>query len=77
MAARRLTTITNISKQTVPILVNDIPNNLANQNATIPAKEARQLSLAPGSQTVVESQRIDLGQLERLQSLRLITFVGR
>lgn len=72
--ATSLTTITNVSKQVIPILVNDIEPALANPAATIPANQARQLSVPPSSQTVVETQRVDLGQLERLQQLRVITF---
>ena len=72
--AASLTTITNTSKQIIPILVGSIAAVIANENATIPAQEARQLQLFPGSQTIVETQRIDIGQLERLQNLRVITF---
>ncbi len=69
-----LTTITNVSKQVIPILINDIDDADANANATIPAKEARQLQIPPGSETKIETQRIDTAQLERLQNLRVITF---
>jgi hypothetical protein len=72
--ATSLTTITNTSTQVIPILINSIDPGNVNANATIAAKEARQLQLPPGSETKIETQRIDNAQLERLQSLRVITF---
>lgn len=72
--ATSLTTISNVSRQVVPILVNAISSVDANANATIPAKESRQLLIPPGSQTVIETQRIDLAQLERLRNLMVLTF---
>lgn len=69
-----LTTITNVSNQVVPILVNDIIANKANNLSGLAASEARQLQMAPGSEITIETQRLDLGQLERLQGLRLLSF---
>jgi hypothetical protein len=69
-----LTTITNVSTQVVPILVDPIDLVNINANATIPYNEARQLQLAPGSEAKIETQRIDIAQLQQLRKLRMITF---
>lgn len=69
-----LTTITNSSSQVVPILINSIDPGDANANANIPANEARQLALPPGSETRIETQRIDLAQLQKLRDLQLISY---
>ena len=75
--ASNLTTVTNKSKQTVPILINEI--SLANANASsdiVPAK-AEQMHISPGAEVEIETTRIDVGQLEQLQTLGLISFVSR
>lgn len=72
--ASALTTITNVSDQVVPILLNDIALNRANDLSNIPANQANQLQIPPGSQVRIENQRLDVGQLEKLQSLNLLTF---
>lgn len=72
--ATKLTTITNISNQIVPILLNDIASSKANTLSDVVASEKRQLSIIAGAQVRVESQRLDLSQLTRLRSLGLLTF---
>ncbi len=69
-----LTTITNISIQVVPILVSDIPLSAANPNSGVPPGQASQMGLAPGSVVTIESQRLDLAQLEQLARLKLISY---
>lgn len=72
-----LTTITNISKQIVPVLVNNIALSSASAGSDIPAARAEQMSIAPGSEFSIESRRLDTAQLEQLRRLKLITFVVR
>lgn len=72
--ATALTTITNTSQQVVPILVNEIALNKSNNLSDLSSQTASQLQIPPGSQTRIETQRLDIGQLERLQNLKLITF---
>lgn len=72
--AAATTTITNVSDQVIPVLVGSIDSSKANSSSDIPASDARQVSIAPGSEIVVETQRLDLGQLERLQNLKVITY---
>jgi len=72
-----LTSITNVSSQTVPILLHNIPLESAIAGSSLPSHLAQQLSIAPGAEIEVESSRIDLAQLEQLQKLRLLTFVRR
>lgn len=75
--AASLTTITNISKQIVPILVNSISATIASDNSDIPAARSEQVKLAPGEEFSVESKRIDNAQLEQLRRLNLITYIVR
>ncbi len=72
--AAALTTITNVSNQLVPILVDDIDLSDANSASDIAAAVAEQMSIQPGAQLVIETRRVDLGQLEQLRSKRLISY---
>lgn len=72
-----LTTITNISKQVVPILVNNIPTTDAAAGSDIPSATASQMPIAPGAEFSIESRRLDQGQLEQLRRLGLLTYVVR
>ena len=74
MPAAAVTTITNVSKQAIPILVNAIVSTLANDASTIAASAANQLTIAPGAQVVIETQRIDLALLDQLRRKNLITY---
>lgn len=76
MPAAALTTITNISVQTVPILVNSIDSDRANDASDVAASQTSQLQMTPGSQLTVESQRLDPGQLEQMARMRLITYTS-
>lgn len=69
-----LTTISNISNQLVPILVNAIDLDKANDLSDVDADKANQMSIPPGSQVRIETQRVDLGQLERLRTFGLISY---
>lgn len=75
--ASNLTTITNKSKQVVPILIDDIGLTDANTSSDIGPTRAEQMQIAPGSEVEIETSRVDVGQLEQLQRLGLITFVAR
>ncbi len=72
--AAALTTITNTSKQIVPILVNAIASDKANANSDIAANVAQQMQIAPGAETTIETKRIDLGQLDQLRRKGLLTY---
>lgn len=75
--AAALVTVSNVSRQVVPILVNEISTANANDASDIPAARAEQMALAPNSQVTIESARVDLAHLEQLQRKKLITFVAR
>lgn len=77
MAAANLTTITNISKQVVPILVGSVPLNFSNASSDITSRNASQMQIAPGAEFSVETRRVDLAQLDQLRRLNLITYVSR
>lgn len=72
-----LVTITNVSNQVIPILVDS--TTLANQNAQsdIEYYKSQSTSLAPGAELNVERERVDLAQLEQLRRLGTISFVTR
>lgn len=72
-----LTTITNISHQTVPVLVNAVGAASANPNSDLDYKISNQTFIAPGAQLSLETIRLDEGQLQQLSKLKLITFVSR
>lgn len=69
-----VTTITNLSKQAVPILVSEIPLSKASASSGLAASEARQLLIQPGAELTVETRRVDLGQLEQLRRKGLLSF---
>lgn len=75
--ASNLTTITNISKQIVPVLVNGTTVARVQAGSDLPETRAEQTSLAPGAELNIETNRIDVGQLEQLQRIGVITFVSR
>lgn len=74
--ATTVTTITNVSTQVVPILINEIESSKASSASSVDASIAHQMQIAPGSQVTIEKLRIDIGQLERLRTLKLITFTN-
>ena len=72
-----LTSITNKSNQTVPILIDAIALANANAGSDLASTRAEQMHIPSGSEVEIETARIDIGQLEQLQRLGLITFVAR
>ncbi len=74
MAAAAITTITNISTQTIPVLVGSIPVEKANPSSQVNALQAQPVSIAPGAKLTVETQRLDKGQIVQLSNMKLITY---
>lgn len=72
-----LTTITNISKQAVPILVNEIQLANVQVGSDLAANRAEQTLIAPGAELNIETNRIDIGQLEQLRRIGVISFTTR
>ena len=75
--AANLTTITNISKQLVPILVNSITSSSAQTGSDLDAARSEQTFIQPGAEINIETNRIDLAQLEQMRRNGLIRFVSR
>lgn len=75
--ASNLTTVTNKSKQMVPILINEISLANANAGSDIAATRAEQMGIPAGAEVEIETTRVDIGQLEQLQRMGLITFISR
>lgn len=75
--ASNLTTITNISKQVVPILVNATTLAKVQAGSDLPETRAGQTQISPGAELNIETNRVDVGQLEQLQRLAVITFISR
>ena len=75
--AANLVDITNISIQTVPILIDAIALANVSANSDIGSTRAEQMAIPPGSEVTIEMSRVDIGQLEQLQRLGLLTFTSR
>lgn len=71
-----ITTITNTSKQVVPVLVNEIPLAKAAGNSDLSPSEARQLLIQPGASINIETRRLDVGQLDQLRRKQLISYTS-
>lgn len=74
--AAKLTTITNVSNQPIPVLVNETTTAGVNASSNLAKTVQGQITIPAGKQLVVETARVDLAQLERLRQLNLITFSG-
>lgn len=72
--ATSITTITNQSKQVVPVLVSAIPLDKASANSDLDAADARQMQLPAGSSIRVETRRLDLAQLDQLRRKGLLSY---
>lgn len=67
------TTITNISRQAIPVLVDPTTNAAASANSGLEAAYAGQLSIPAGTSITIESARLDVGQLDQLRRKGLLT----
>jgi len=70
------TTITNTSNQVIPVLVGPTTVAEADPNSSISPLASEQVLVAAGAQLVIETIRVDVGQLEQLQRKRLITYTS-
>jgi hypothetical protein len=70
------TTITNTSNQVIPVLVGSTTLAEADPNSSIPPLTSEQVAIASGAQLVIETGRVDIGQLEQLRRKRLITYTS-
>lgn len=70
----QLLTITNLSPQVVPILVDAIDTDKSNALSDISPTDARQMQIAPGAAVTIERQRVDLAQLDRLRGFGLLSY---
>jgi hypothetical protein len=68
-----ITTITNKSVQVVPLLINSTTADGVSASSDLVYTKSEQLGLQPGAQLVVETARVDAGQLEQLQRMGLIS----
>lgn len=75
--ASNLTTITNISNQVVPILVNNIASSGAQAGSDLEASRSEQTFIPPGAEINIETNRVDVAQLEQMRRNKLIRFVSR
>lgn len=75
--ATNLTSITNVSKQVIPILINEVSLANANVNSDLTPARAEQMQIPPGAEVELETSRIDVGQLEQLQRLGVLMFTAR
>jgi len=77
MAQRKITCVTNISLQTIPIMVSSI--DLANvvSGSDVAWNKEGALSIPPGSQVDVESVRLQDGQIVQLKNMNMISTTVR
>jgi len=75
--ASNLITITNVSKQLIPILVNETTIAGIQAGSDLPETVSEQTFIPPGAELNIETNRVDIGQLEQLQRLGVIRFVSR
>jgi hypothetical protein len=72
-----LVTITNVSNQVIPVLVNSTTLGNSNAQSDIEYFKSQSTAIAPGAELNVERERVDLAQLEQLRRLGTISFVTR
>lgn len=75
--AANITTITNVSKQAIPILIDSIQNESAQTGSNFEASRSESTIISPGAEVNIETNRVDLAQLIKLQQLKVIRFVAR
>lgn len=68
-----VTTISNISNQVVKLLYSKTA--ASNSATTVDYNTDGELAIQPGSSVKIESLRIDQGQLQKLASSKLISYV--
>jgi len=66
-------TITNVSPQVVPVLYDTI--DLSKSVSTVGYNKSGQLLVPPGGNIKLETERVDLGQLDQFRRNGLITYV--
>jgi hypothetical protein len=69
MSNTTLIRISNISSQLIPIMINAIDTNKANSNSSVNPEKEGVYQMVAGSEMTVELQRINVGQLNKLQNM--------
>ena len=72
-----ITTITNVSTQSIPVIVNSILPANADTASDISASTDKTIYLVAGAELNIESSRIDLAQLDQLRNKNLIIYTSR
>tara|TARA_R110000765_G_scaffold42191_3_gene89369 strand:+ start:450 stop:683 length:234 start_codon:yes stop_codon:yes gene_type:complete len=77
MAQKRITSVSNISNQVVPIMLSKIALAKKETTSEVNYNKEGALQIAPGAAIDVESVRLDDGQLINLKNLGLISTTVR
>ena len=77
MAQKRITSISNVSNQMVPIMLSKIALAKEETASDVNYNKEGALQIAPGAAVDVESVRLDDGQLINLKNLGLISTTVR
>lgn len=77
MAQRKITCVTNISLQTIPIMVSSITLASVVSGSDVAWDKEGSLSIPPGSQVDVESVRLQDGQIVQLKNMNMISTTVR
>lgn len=68
------TTVNNISPQVISILVNEVPSDRTAASSDLTPTTAASVAIPPGKSLVVETSRVDVGQLDQLRRKKLISY---
>jgi hypothetical protein len=77
MAQRKITCISNVSNQMIPVILSKIALAKKETSSNVDYYREGMLQIAPGAAVDVESTRLDDGQLIQLKNMGLISTVVR
>ena len=77
MAQRKITCVTNISLQTIPIMVSSIALANVVSGSDVAWNKEGSLSIPPGGDVDIESSRLQDGQIVQLKNMNLISTTVR
>jgi len=77
MAQRKITCITNVSNQTIPVMVSSILLADANASSEVTYNKEGSVSILPGGNVDIETIRLEDGQISQLKNMNLISTTVR
>jgi hypothetical protein len=77
MAQRKITCITNVSNQTIPVMVSSILLADANASSEVTYDKEGSVSIPPGGNVDIETIRLEDAQIVQLKNMNLISTTVR